>query len=352
MREVWMLVWFEVRRFIGRRRGLVWAVAALPLPALCGVLLAVSQIQHIDQPATRDLAFADLGNLLMGIEVLVALGIAVIATPALAAGSLAGEREMGTLESLLLTRLSTWQIVAAKLFLALIPTFVALYLLLPFLPAIILLRPAAAPEVLFDLGALLIVAIFIATAGFCCSTLFRRTVVAATVTYVLTGFLLGWPGLMVFAIDNLVSFPSQAVFIDAVALFVVAFFILTTAFVLVAYLRPGWLRAFSRVPSRFRATLFLLPPLVFLAIVYGIAPLLPLLSDGVRVGIAAVGTPMFSREILDTFAFQHSYYSYNFTMTPLQEQGITLFNLLGELVLAAAFIRIAIWRVDQLRRVE
>lgn len=127
---------------------------------------------------------------LAGLAALYLLGVALL-VPGAAASAISGERERETWQELLLTRLHPWQVVSAKLLSALRP---AAYLLAAVLPA--LLAGAHAGRLALDHLLLLLLVLAVAPvgiAGLCLwlSGRLRRTRIAVTVAYVLTGLLFG-----------------------------------------------------------------------------------------------------------------------------------------------------------------
>jgi ABC-type transport system involved in multi-copper enzyme maturation permease subunit len=333
MREVWMLVWFEVRRFAGRQRWMLWVVAALPVAALASILYAVYQITR---PGDEGGSPADLGNVLFYGDLYASLLITAVGVPILAAGTFAGEREMGTLEALFLTRLASWQIIAAKLLLALAPTFIGLFILLPAVPAALLLHGVKGPEALLGLAELLVVAVLLAAVGFCCSMLTRRTVIAATAAYLLTALLLGWPLLLLNGIDLVDSYARLSVDEGITNGFALFFVVLYCAALI-------WSPLAGLLPAR-RSV-----PFLWIAVALLVGCCLVLISqpylftlDALRLGLAAAGTPLVALPALDAISYQR--------LSQEESLLIALLNVLGELALIAALFRFTLQRVQALRQ--
>ena len=99
---------FRLRIRAGRWRWLVAAWFAVLLLITALVRAAASQPNIVgDEPA--------LGAVMFGVVVLVVLALALLVAPALAAQSVNGDRERGTLATLQVTRLSAGEIAVGKL---------------------------------------------------------------------------------------------------------------------------------------------------------------------------------------------------------------------------------------------
>lgn len=124
------------------------------------------------------------GQLVRAILLLGALLVLVLA-PGLTAGAVSGEREKGTLEMLLLTRMSPGQILWGKLLSGLSVLGMILLCMLPVAAVGFMLGGVAGWQMLAAVGMLAAVALCFGAVGLWCSTRFRRTAVAVTIAYLL-----------------------------------------------------------------------------------------------------------------------------------------------------------------------
>lgn len=161
-------------------------VYVLGMAAVCGIFIwgnmAMSYYNGID-PTIATAAYMILA--------VFQLGLVLMTTPALTAGSISGERERQTLDLLLITKMSAFSIVLGKL--------------LSSLSIIVLLTIASMPvfAVLFYFGGLSVMAVFATTAftlvvacmvgavSIFLSTIFRKTVVSMVIVYLFIGCLCG-----------------------------------------------------------------------------------------------------------------------------------------------------------------
>lgn len=121
-----------------------------------------------------------------------------IITPALTAGTIAGEKERQTYDLLITTLLSPWQIAFGKLFSALAFATLLIIAVLPVAGLAFLFGGVSATELLIALVGLLVTALFYATIGLFWSTVMRSTLGATVMALgtIILG-LLGIPFLFV-----------------------------------------------------------------------------------------------------------------------------------------------------------
>ena len=126
-------------------------------------------------------------NVLMGLTHVVQVAIYLM-LPAMVVGSITTERENGTLDLMLVTRLSPWEIVLQKLFARLVPMMVLLSLTAPFMAVAYSLGGVSVGTIVLTLVGWLMCSLKIASMALLCSTVCKNTVGAFFVTY---GLLLG-----------------------------------------------------------------------------------------------------------------------------------------------------------------
>lgn len=143
-------------------------------------------------------------SILFGLE----FGLALFAVPALAGGTISGERDHGTLDMLLATNLGTCKIIMGKLFSAISRLMLYVFSSLPVLSLIFTMGGAG----LGDLGKyillIMLMSLYIGSFGILMSTVFRKTSTATAVTYIWVMFMtLGT--IFVTFISNVFSFVDN-----------------------------------------------------------------------------------------------------------------------------------------------
>ena len=118
-------------------------------------------------------------------------GILFMVTPALTASSISSERERQTLDVLLTTRMSPFEIVIGKYLSAVTQGILLVVSTLPFLSLVFIYGGLNFLQLLGLLAVLLYEVAFIAVFGVFFSALTKRTVVAVILSYVMLGALLG-----------------------------------------------------------------------------------------------------------------------------------------------------------------
>ncbi len=178
---------FAYERIAASRRWQGHALRSLFLVALLAILSLVwvdaSHVAHIS--LQRRVAII-AGDILLGVSV-TQLALVVLAAPALSAGAICVDRSRGTLAHLLVTELSSAEIVLGKLLARLLPVLAGLACTLPIVELVTLLGGV-------DPGAFLssfVVAMGVAVLGCSMATFFslwvRRTFDALLVTYMCLG---------------------------------------------------------------------------------------------------------------------------------------------------------------------
>ncbi|RKT86326.1 ABC-type transport system involved in multi-copper enzyme maturation, permease component [Saccharopolyspora antimicrobica] len=171
---------FRVRLRTGRWRWLLIAWVAV-IAAFTGLLrygLGVAR-------ATSDVGMDNIGLPMFGSLMLFVLGLALLVSPALAAQSINGDRERGTLATVQVTPLTAWEITLGKFAASWITGLVFLVLTLPF-AAWAVLEGGVGP-----LRALAVLAVVALLMGVICamaqglSALFARGITSTLMSYVL-----------------------------------------------------------------------------------------------------------------------------------------------------------------------
>ena len=174
---------FRTRRF-GRSQ---WMIRLIALCATFSLLLTVA---------------ATLGTLQWGVEtiggmmVLLQVGLIVILTPSLAAGSISTERETGGWILLLMTPLSAVRIVTGKLFSVAWTVFLTLLATLPGYAVMMLIQPVLRQQVTYVMVCLLLTAAFAVSLSAAVSSFYRRTAPATITAYSLLALILCGPMLI------------------------------------------------------------------------------------------------------------------------------------------------------------
>jgi hypothetical protein len=162
----------------------------LPLLVLGSLLYIVQDIQqNWESPMAKAGALADLSNTYLLVTAVLGLVSACVAVIAQAGGTIAGEREKGTLEALQLTRLTGWQVVGAKLLVAALPAAVLLTVLCPIALAAVLLHGATPAQAALTCAVFLATSAVAVTLGGCCSAFAKRGVTAIIVALLFMLFL-------------------------------------------------------------------------------------------------------------------------------------------------------------------
>ena len=174
---------FRTRRF-GRSQ---WMIRLIAFCATVSLLITVA---------------ATLGTIQWGVEtiggmmVLLQVGLIVILTPSLAAGSISTERETGGWILLLMTPLSAVRIVTGKLFSVTWTVLLTLLATLPGYAVVMLIKPVLRQQVTYVMICLLLTAAFAVTLSAAVSSFFRRTAPATITAYSLLAIILCGPMLV------------------------------------------------------------------------------------------------------------------------------------------------------------
>jgi ABC-type transport system involved in multi-copper enzyme maturation permease subunit len=104
------------------QRGRLWILPAIAVGAAVALMLIAAAFGSIEPGYLRKTY--PLIACVMGY--VIATVVALLVTPALTAGALAGERQQRTLEMLMITRLTSWHIIIGKLAPALLPIVLAI----------------------------------------------------------------------------------------------------------------------------------------------------------------------------------------------------------------------------------
>ena len=144
-----------------------------------------------------------LGMTIFGILVIVQLILIAFLTPGMTASIISGERERQTWPLLLVTRLSPFSIVSGKLLSAISYMVLLILVSMPIYSTIFLFGAVAMRDLLLVVLISLVTTVTIASIGLLCSALFKRTITAIVISYLLTFFLFGGTLISAAVIQNL-----------------------------------------------------------------------------------------------------------------------------------------------------
>lgn len=185
------LTQIAVQRSTYITRGLTALI--LYVVALISLYAALRTLQTMNSVAGMRSVLGDGKAVLMGLSVAVSIGIYVI-LPAMVVGTVTTERENGTLDLMLVTRLGPWEIVFQKLFARVIPVLSLLLLTAPIMAIAYTLGGVSVGDIALALSGWVVSCFRLAALALMCSALCRTTVSAFLVTYgVLLGLTIGTP---------------------------------------------------------------------------------------------------------------------------------------------------------------
>lgn len=148
----------------------------------------------------------DFGDVLQ-IYILLAViefGLVLFVVPAFTASSISGERERQTLEILLTTKLSPYQIIRGKLLASVSSILLLIFSSLPILALVFGAGGIRLPDLIEFLVFCVVTAFFVGSIGIFYSTIFKKTVPSTVATYgTVVGLLLGTMGIIIAA--NMIS---------------------------------------------------------------------------------------------------------------------------------------------------
>ncbi|GAB6155429.1 ABC transporter permease [Desulfosporosinus burensis] len=132
-----------------------------------------------------------LGMTIFAILVIVQLILIAFLTPGMTASIISGEKERQTWPLLLVTRLSPFSIVSGKLLSAISYMVLLILVSMPIYSTIFLFGAVAMRDLLVVVLISLVTTVTIASIGLLCSALFKRTITAIVISYLLTFLLFG-----------------------------------------------------------------------------------------------------------------------------------------------------------------
>lgn len=115
--------------------------------------------------------------------------LVIMATPALTAGSISGERERQTLDLLLVTRMSAFSIVIGKLLASLSQLLLLLVASLPVFAVVFYFGGVTLSSFLAAIGFMLLTACMAGAVSLFLSCLFKRTIISVLLVYIFFGIL-------------------------------------------------------------------------------------------------------------------------------------------------------------------
>ena len=144
-----------------------------------------------------------LGLEIFGILAIAQLILIAFLTPGMTASIISGERERQTWPLLLVTRLSPLSIVTGKLLSAISYMVLLILVSMPIYSTVFLFGAVDMSELLLVALISLVTTVTIASIGLFCSALFKRTITAIVISYLLTFFIFGGTFISAFVIQNL-----------------------------------------------------------------------------------------------------------------------------------------------------
>lgn len=144
-----------------------------------------------------------LGVEIFGILAIAQLILIAFLTPGMTASIISGERERQTWPLLLVTRLSPFSIVTGKLLSAISYMVLLILVSMPIYSTVFLFGAVDMRELFLVVVISLVTTVTIASIGLFCSALFKRTITAIVISYLLTFFLFGGTLISAAVIQNL-----------------------------------------------------------------------------------------------------------------------------------------------------
>lgn len=117
------------------------------------------------------------------ITIIIEMAMIAFIIPAITAGSIAGEREKQTLEILLTTRLTPWQIVTGKLISSISTLLLYIVSSLPILCIVFSIGGVSVWDMVQNMLYIFVLAIYLGSFGILFSTIFKKSIVATVYTY-------------------------------------------------------------------------------------------------------------------------------------------------------------------------
>ncbi|HWI51362.1 MAG TPA: ABC transporter permease subunit, partial [Symbiobacteriaceae bacterium] len=176
-----------------RMRG--WKAPAL-ITLYVGILGFIAWFILAITKATGQTFAPELGGYIFATLGVAQFGLLVFSAPGLTAGAIAGEREKQTLDLLLITRLSPWQVVSGKLWAAVAFTLLLMFASLPVYSLLFLMGGIALTNLLQTTVVYVVTIFLLGAVGLYFSSVFRRTQAAVIASY---GLALGWMLVMLIA---------------------------------------------------------------------------------------------------------------------------------------------------------
>lgn len=118
-------------------------------------------------------------------------GLLMFIMPAITAGSISGERERQTLELMLTTQMTPWQIVSGKLMSAFSTLFLLIVTSFPILALVFVYGGVTMMDMAMLMICYVAVALFTGSLGICFSALFKKSTLATVVSYGVLAVIVG-----------------------------------------------------------------------------------------------------------------------------------------------------------------
>lgn len=237
-RANWPVLTQEMRiRQRGAKPFIVMFIYGLVLIALAGLVL-YQMMMVFGRMHTQPDDLARVGRSVFLALMQAQLAMIALAVPAYSAGAVTTERERGTIDLLVLTRLGSSEIVTQKLAAAIGQAIMLIVVSLPVVAAVFLLGGVSPAEVAVAYLVLIMMAMAFGATGMLCSCQFASTKTSTFVAYL--GVLLFLVGVPVFGhfIDYISRYGANGSFSYMV---VIAYLVGVSPFAFFVYSMTGWI---------------------------------------------------------------------------------------------------------------
>lgn len=179
----------------------------LAVVALLNMYSMITQVQR-----TAEIQYSSFVGLYIFVAV-VEFVLLLFIVPALTAGAISGERERQTLNMLLTTHMTPWDIVLGKLGAGLSNILLMIVSSFPILALGFIYGGVAWKDIVLLLACYGVTAVLLGCIGVCCSAVFRKSTVATVVSYCIMGMLV----LGTVAVNHLAAAFQQVVSLNGIA---------------------------------------------------------------------------------------------------------------------------------------
>ncbi|OLS03269.1 ABC transporter permease [Tissierella creatinophila] len=185
---------------IKMRSWKVVAVMMIYLLALGGLILLMSSNIFMGYGSGYGIRPEEISTIFIFI-VMAQLGLILLIAPATTANSISGERERGTLDLLICTRMSSLSLVVGKLLASIAEVVLLLIVSIPVLSIIFLFGGISLSNILLIFIFYVITAILFGSIGIFMSSFFKKTTTSTIMSYFVTALLAGGTVFIVLAME-------------------------------------------------------------------------------------------------------------------------------------------------------